>query len=82
MASLTLKGIPEPLMERLRRLAEQERRSLNQQAIRLLEQSLMPKRPTFGEAYDTFIRERGPSPLHDDDLTNLRSSDQGRGVDL
>lgn len=37
-------------MVRLRRLAEKERRSLNQQAIWLLERALDEKRPNFTEA--------------------------------
>ncbi len=42
MPSLTLKDIPMPLMERLRARAAQEQRSLNREAIRLLEQALEP----------------------------------------
>lgn len=38
MATLTLKNIPEPLLERLRMIAESNRRSLNQQTIHLLEE--------------------------------------------
>ena len=37
MASLTLKNVPDPLLKRLRKLAEQNRRSLNQEAIHTLE---------------------------------------------
>ena len=40
MSSLTLKNVPDPLLERLRTLAELNRRSLNQQAIQLLEVAL------------------------------------------
>ncbi len=42
MPSLTLKDIPIPLMERLRARAAREQRSLNREAIRLLEQALEP----------------------------------------
>jgi len=42
MPSLTLKDIPMPLMERLRTRAAREHRSLNREAIRLLEQALDP----------------------------------------
>lgn len=40
MPSLTLKDIPLPLMERLRSRAAQDQRSLNREAILLLEQAL------------------------------------------
>jgi plasmid stability protein len=40
MPSLTLKDIPMPLMERLRTRATQDQRSLNREAIWLLEQAL------------------------------------------
>ena len=42
MPSLTLKDIPTPLMERLRSRAAQDQRSLNREAILLLEQALAP----------------------------------------
>jgi plasmid stability protein len=42
MPSLTLKDIPMPLMERLRARAAQDQRSLNREAIWLLEQALEP----------------------------------------
>ena len=40
MPSLTLKDIPQPLMERLRARASRDRRSLNRETIWLLEQVL------------------------------------------
>lgn len=40
MASLTLKNVPDALLERLRSAASRERRSLNQQALVLLEGGL------------------------------------------
>ncbi len=42
MPSLTLKDIPMPLMERLRARAAEDQRSLNREAIWLLEQALEP----------------------------------------
>ena len=44
MASLTLKGIPEDLLTRLRRVAETNRRSLNREVIERLERSLEGRR--------------------------------------
>ncbi|MEZ4701727.1 MAG: hypothetical protein R2834_15420 [Rhodothermales bacterium] len=78
MASLTIKSIPDTLLEQLRRLAEQERRSLNQQAILLLEQALSEGRASFRERYEAFVRNHGPSPLEDADFDGLRSPDRGR----
>jgi plasmid stability protein len=40
MASLTIRNIPESLLERLRKLSEAERRSLNSEIIVILEKSL------------------------------------------
>ena len=40
MASLTLKNVPEPMLTRLRARAQEERRSLNQEALYLLEEAL------------------------------------------
>ncbi len=40
MASITLKGVPDELLDALRKLAEEERRSLNQEAIYLLERAV------------------------------------------
>ncbi|MEM9557633.1 MAG: Arc family DNA-binding protein [Acidobacteriota bacterium] len=40
MASFTLKNLPPELLERLRERAADERRSVNQQAIHMLEQAL------------------------------------------
>ena len=44
MASLTLKGIPDDLLNRLRRVAESNRRSLNREVIERLERSLEGRR--------------------------------------
>lgn len=42
MATLNLKNFPEPLYERLRERARQERRSLAQEVIHLLEKAVEP----------------------------------------
>lgn len=82
MASITLKGIPDTLKERLEELADRERRSLNQQAILLLERALAEEPTGFERAYRQFRDEHGPSPLEKGDLNDLRSPDEGREVDL
>ena len=48
MAARTLKGIPEEVMERIRELADTERRSLKQQAILLLGRAVAGQPDTFG----------------------------------
>lgn len=78
MPSLTLKSIPDELMDRLRRLADEERRSLNQQAILLLEEALEKRPRPFSELYDQFLKSYGPSPLDPEDLDGLRDRSPGR----
>jgi len=82
MASITLKGLPDCLKSRLEEIAERERRSLNQQAILLLERAVREDPSSFGAAYRRFREKRGPSPLEEGDLEGLRSKEQGREVDL
>lgn len=78
MSSLTLKGIPDPVMQRLRDRARKERRSLNQQAILILERALTDERPSFLEAHAAFVRKHGPLPVNDETFESLRSDDEGR----
>ena len=47
MASLTIRNIPESLLERLRKLSEAERRSLNNEIIVILEKSLKEYTPDY-----------------------------------
>ncbi len=76
--ALTIKGIPERLLERLRHRAAQERRSLNQQVIQLIEQALADERRGFTSSYGAFLGTHGPSPLEDESLEDLRSREPGR----
>ena len=82
MASITLKGIPDKLKKRIQKLADQERRSLNQQAILLLERAVAEEPMGFERAYQRFRDKHGPSPLQAGDLDGLRSEEEGRSVDL
>lgn len=82
MASLTLKGIPKKLKERLQTLADRERRSLNQQAILLLERAVAEEPMSFQQAYRRFRKTHGPSPLEKEDLNGLRNADEGRSIDF
>lgn len=47
--SLTLKAIPHPLYERLKRSAQLHRRSINSEALVRLEAALMPRQPDAEE---------------------------------
>ena len=82
MTSLTLKGLPDTLINRLRDRAKQERRSLNQQVIVLLEKALAEEQPDFKEAYTSFLHKHGPSPFDDESyhaiFEGLRSQELGR----
>ena len=82
MTSLTLRNIPDALMERLRGLAEEEQRSLNEQVLFLLDEATAEHRIGFADAFDVFVRQHGPSPLDDDDLADLRSTEPGRSVQV
>ena len=82
MASITIKGVPDDLMNRLRALAGQERRSINQQTIRLLEEALAEKQSSFRSAYESFRAARGPSPFEEGPFSDVRSGDTGREVEL
>lgn len=82
MPALTLKGVPEDIMDRLRDLAEAERRSLNQQAILLLERALAEEPSSFRRAYRQFRTTHGSSPLSSSDVEGLRDATTGRPVDL
>ena len=50
MPSLTIKGLPEELHERLKKQAARHRRSVNDEVIAILEQALMPSRRSAEEA--------------------------------
>ena len=77
MASITLKGLPDELKGRLEEIADRERRSLNQQAILLLERAVAEEWAGFDRAYRRFRKKRGPSPLEEGDLEGLRSGKEG-----
>lgn len=49
MPTLTIKKVPEELYERLKERAARHRRSMNSEAIVLLEQALMPSRRSAEE---------------------------------
>lgn len=76
VATLTLKGLPDSLLDRLREAAEAERRSLNQQAIFLLESALPNRAPgDFQSFMQLFQAEWGVGDLTDSDFEGLRVRD-------
>ena len=86
MASITLKGVPDSLKERLEKGADRNRRSLSQQALLLLQRSLAEEPGGFQDGFHKACRrfrdEHGPSPLRRGDWEGLRSGRQGREANL
>jgi plasmid stability protein len=83
MATLTLKQIPTELVERLREEALRHRRSLNQQAIFLLEKAVATARLSFMENLEVFYGEAGAPPKGSAaTFAGVRSKELGREVDL
>lgn len=82
VATLTLKQVPESLLEELRQLAERERRSVNQQAIYCLEEAVKARGPSFSEKLADFYATTGLlSEDEADALDDLRDRDPGRIVE-
>lgn len=88
MASLTIKGIPDELLDELRAEAERERRSVNQQAIVALERALLHRTDSFLARLDAFYGSHG---FPDDDglpdegggeFEGVRATDSGREPDV
>lgn len=65
MPSITIKNIPEPLLERLREVAERSHRSVNRQIIDCLERELMPRKVDVGALLERAreLRDRGPGKV-------------------
>lgn len=80
MATLTLKNVPNDLIESLKREASESRRSLNQEALTRLEQSLALRWPTAAEKVERVRRAQARfadlSPL--DDRFVARAKRSGR----
>lgn len=80
MATLTLKNVPEGVVERLKDEAKQNRRSLNQEALSRLEASLLLRRRSAEETVADLRRLHRRlayvKPLTDADID--RAKRQGR----
>lgn len=69
--NITLKNIPEMLYDRLKTSAEEHRRSLNMEAITLLEWALAPKRSSVEEQLERirkFHETLGPVTISHDEI--------------
>ena len=93
MASVTLKDIPDELMDRLRRQAETDHRSLNKEAVFLLESALTQHGadsdahgPPPGEQAATWRqlagRWRSDYPIDQEIAAIYKARTTGRDVDL
>jgi plasmid stability protein len=80
MATVTLKNVPEELVQMLKGEAKQNRRSLNQEALARLEASLTSPRRSAGDTVKALRRLHkrlaGLPPLTDSFLR--RAKDEGR----
>jgi len=80
MATVTLKNVPEKLLEALKREAKQNRRSLNQEALTRLESTLIARRRAGGDSVKALRRLHqrlaGLPPLTDEFLA--RAKNEGR----
>lgn len=92
MAALTLKNIPEELLEKLRRRAEQDRRSLTQEILYILEHAVDGGKdtyPSLDEAHrqaDAWARLAGSwisdRPVEEEVREIYERRTEGRDVDL
>lgn len=64
MASITVKNIPDELLERLRQAAEDSNRSINRQIIECLERQLQPRAIDVDAAIERARKIRGEGPAH------------------
>ena len=80
MATLTLKNVPENLVEQLKEEAKQNRRSLNQEAVSRLELSVLLRKRSAEEtivALRRLHRQLGSRPILTDALID-RAKREGR----
>lgn len=92
MASLTIKDMPEELLEDLRELAERDRRSMTQEAIVLLTKIIDQRRESEeprteaaaqAEAWETLAGRWTSGESVDDEVSDIyESRTRGREVDL
>jgi len=83
MSTLLLSEVPEELLQRLRKKAQLEHTSIQEQVIAILNQSLQSS-PNFLEALDKYYEKypRSYEQEQDDPFADVRSKDVGRDVEL
>lgn len=79
MPSITVKGIPEDLYEKIKESAAEHRRSINKEIIACLERSLLARRiePMEFLARADILREQSNLPYLTDDMLR-KAKTQGR----
>jgi plasmid stability protein len=80
MATMTLKNVPEKLVERLKLEARENRRSLNQEALLRLERSLESRRRSGAETVASLrlLHKRFSRPAFLTDRFLERAKNEGR----
>jgi plasmid stability protein len=78
MPTITIRGLPQELLEQLRKRAREDHRSLNREALHLLEQALQA--PPHGAPEEK--RGRLPGGEDADVLAALRRHREGLGVHI
>lgn len=75
MPTITLKGIPPDLYERLKKSAARHRRSVNSEMLHVLEQSLLPRHRDVKEILariDAHRKQMNLTPLTDDEIREAK----------
>ncbi|HMB54440.1 MAG TPA: Arc family DNA-binding protein [Thermoanaerobaculia bacterium] len=77
MATLTLKNVPDELVERLKREAKENRRSLNQETLLRLEKSLATRRRSVEETLAALrrlhVKMEGLPPVDDEFIARAKA---------
>ncbi len=80
VSTLTLKQVPEALLDQLRADAEAHRRSMNQHALALLEAALQSRRPSFAQALAAYRQQVEADGGDAEVLEDLRDDSPGRSA--
>ncbi len=83
MSTLTVRGVTDRVMDRLRQQAQAEHRSINQQVLAILDEALPSEsQASWGVAYQNFREKWGDSLLTegeaDEIFGELRNTGKGR----
>ncbi|MFV1980501.1 MAG: Arc family DNA-binding protein [Rhodothermia bacterium] len=82
MPTLTIRAIPDHVLDRLRLQAKEQRRSINSQVIAILDEALPAKnRVSWGKAYQSFREKWGDSLLTDSEAEQVFGETRNDGGD-